>query len=546
MNRRTFLKTMSLVLGDSVFLKSSPAEAAGRKLNIIFFLVDDYDKPETSVYGGNVLTPNLDRLAGEGITFHNAHMTSTVCTPSRYTCLTGRYAGSSYSPVYLEECPPGRQGLPAFNVALEDDNMNVGHVLTQNGYATGFVGKYHVGLELDEHEYPEHGLQYIPKNAPYSDELNRKLFENEKQYRKMVMARGFTWAKNIYPGNMLATWRGHNPEWTVSAALEFIEANRNRPFYLHYATTLLHGPNREWFRSLDKPLVTGEGIIEKRLNVMPKRNTVMERIKKAGLTENEAGYLWMDDSIGMLLEKLDELGIAENTLFLFIADHGSEMKGSLYKNRGTEVPCIMRWPAGMKKGVHCHELIQNTDFVPTWFELAGVRIPDRYKIDGLSISPLFTNPKKPVREYVYGEMGAARSIKTKDWSYISLRYTRDQIDSVRSNDRRIMKKLQGLSGGVSRGRENPNAFNYDQLYNLSKDHLEQNNLAQRPEYKKVLDKMKELLTAELKRFPDRPYGEFVPGGNASPIGSFDDILDKMAKAAKQDVQKPRKSAKRKN
>ncbi|MHC4508563.1 MAG: sulfatase family protein [Planctomycetota bacterium] len=537
---------MSLALGASVFVESSWADAAGRKPNIIFFLVDDYDKPEISVYGGNVLTPNLERLAKEGITFHNAHMTSTVCTPSRYTCLTGRYAGSSYSSVYLEECPPGRQGLPAFNVALEDDNMNVGRVLAQNGYATGFVGKYHVGPRIEENNCAEYGLHYIPKNCEYSDRVNRQFAENERRYRQLIMDKGFTWAKNIYWENTKAPFKGHNPEWTIDAALEFIEKHKDGPFYLHYATTLLHGPNSSWFKSLDKPMVTGEGIIKKPLNVMPQRKTVMQRVEKAGLTENEAGYLWMDDSIGMLLDKLDELGIAENTLVLFIADHGSEMKGSLYKNKGTEVPCIMRWPAGMKKNVRCYELIQNTDFVPTWFELAGVRPPGKYKMDGVSIAPLFANPKKPVREYVYGEMGAARSIKTKDWSYISLRYSRDQIDAVGSNDRRVMKKLQGLSGGISRGRKNPNAFNYDQLYNLAKDPLERNNLVLNPEYGAKLKEMKGLLTAELKRFPGRPYGEFVPGGNASPIGSFDDILDKMTKATKQDAQKPKKPAKRKN
>ena len=199
----------------------------------------------------------------------------------------------------------------------------------------------------------------------------------------------------------------------------------------------------------------------------------------------------------------------------------------------------------MKKNVHCHELIQNTDFVPTWFSLAGVRPPEKYKMDGINIAPLFANPNKSVREYVYGEIGAARSIKTKDWNYISLRYTRNQIDSVRSNERRIMKKLQGLSGGISRGMKNPNAFNYDQLYNLSKDPKEQNNLAQHPECKNVLDKMKKLLRTELKRFPDRPYGEFIPGGNASPIGTFDDILDKMAKAAKQSTKKPKRPTRRK-
>ena len=541
MNRRAFLKTMSLAIGASVFVNSSRAVAASRKPNIIFFLVDDYDKPETSVYGGNVLTPNLDRLAREGITFHNAHMTSTVCTPSRYACLTGRYAGSSYSSVYLKECPLGQQGLPAFNVALEEDNMNVGHILAQNGYATGFVGKYHVGPRIEEDNCAEYGLHYVPKNCEYSDKVNRQFGENEKRFRQLIMDKGFTWAKNIYWENMKAPFKSHNPEWTIDAALEFIEEHKSGPFYLHYSTTLLHGPNSSWFKSLDKPLVTGEGIIKRPLNVMPQRKTVMQRIKKAQLTENEAGYLWMDDSIGVLLDKLDELGIAQNTLFLFIADHGSEMKGSLYKNRGTEVPCIMRWPAGMKKNVQCHELIQNTDFVPTWFERAGARLPEKYKIDGVSIAPLFTNPKEPVREYVYNEMGAARAIKTKDWSYISLRYTRDQIDSVRSNDRRVIRKLQGLSGGISRGRTNPNSLDYDQLYNLAKDPLEQNNLATNPGYVAKLKEMKELLTAELKRFPNRPYGEFVPGGNAAPAGSFDDILKNMRDSLKQDATDKKKT-----
>ena len=102
--------------GLSLALPTTYGADSSSRPNIIVFLVDDYDKPETSPYGGNVLTPNLDRLAREGMLFHNAHVTSTVCTPSRYTFLTGRYAGSSHSNLYLEECPTGHQGLPAFNV----------------------------------------------------------------------------------------------------------------------------------------------------------------------------------------------------------------------------------------------------------------------------------------------------------------------------------------------------------------------------------------------------------------------------------------------
>jgi arylsulfatase A-like enzyme len=550
MKRREFLKTVAITFGSASFAAPSMAAKAPRP-NIIFFLVDDYDKPETSVYGGNVLTPNLDRLAQEGITFHNAHMTSTVCTPSRYTCLTGRYAGSSYSHKYLEECPIGTQGLPAFNVALEDDNMNVGSILAKSGYATGFVGKYHVGPEAEKDTIASLGLHYIQKNCEYSDKVNRQQNENEKKYRQLIMERGFTWAKNIYWTNVKGPFASHNPEWTIDAALEFIDEHKDGPFYLHYSTTLLHGPNGSWFKSLDKPLVTGEGIIDEPLDIMPERKTVMERIKKAGLTENEAGYLWNDDSVGMILDKLDELGIADNTIFLFIADHGSDYKGSLYKYRGTEVPCIMRWSAGMKKGVDCHELVQNTDFVPTWFELAGAKLPKKYLMDGLSIAPLFKDPKREVRDYVYNEMGPARSIKTKDFSYIALRYTTDQIETVRSGSRAI-KKLQGLSGGVSRGREKTSAFSCDQLYNLKTDPLEKNNLAHDPKYKAKLKEMKTLLTAELKRFPNRPFGEFIPGGNAAPMGTYDDVLKKMAEAASQEEPKnqtpppkPREARKRK-
>jgi arylsulfatase A-like enzyme len=528
--RRDFLKTAAFGVGaaGAAGLARPATAAERRKPNIIFFLVDDYDKPETSVYGGKVLTPNLDRLAKGGMTFHNAHMTSTVCTPSRYTCLTGRYAGSSHFPDYLEECPAGSQGLPAFNVGLEDDNMNVGGVLARHGYATGYVGKFHVGTHLDEEDCRAHGLHYIRKDATFTPEVNRRVYENEKVYRRLVMKRGFTWAKNIYWGNMLRQVRGHNPEWTVTAALEFIEANRDRPFYLHYCTTLLHGPNMEWHRSLGKPLITGEGLIEKPLGVMPPRETVMRRIRETGLTEQEAGYLWMDDSLGVLLDKLDELGIAEDTLVLFIADHGSEMKGSLYKQRGTEVPCIMRWPAGMKRNVRCRELVQNTDFVPTWFDMAGVRAPAGYKIDGVSLVPLFSRPDEPVRDHVYGEIGPARTVRTKDWSYMALRYTKDQIAQARAGTRAGTKRLLGLSGGVSRGSRKANSFKCDQLYHLSVDPGETADLSGKAEHGGRLRAMKETLAAELRRFPERPYGEFVPGGNAAPAGSFDDVLAGLA------------------
>jgi arylsulfatase A-like enzyme len=252
----------------------------------------------------------------------------------------------------------------------------------------------------------------------------------------------------------------------------------------------------------------------------------MERIRKAGLTENEAGYLWMDDSLGVLLDKLDELGIADNTLILFTADHGSSNKGSLYKDRGTEVPCIMRWPAGMKKGVRCQELLQNTDFVPTWFDLAGIKPPKNYQVDGVSLKSLFKKPDLPVRPYVYSEMGAARSIKTKRFSYLTLRYTKDQVAGLRAGERKFLREVSGLSGGVSRAiLTKDHALTYDQLYDLQKDPETLDNLAGKKRHAATLESMKSSLKAELSRFPDHPYGEFLPGGNAIPGAGYDEVFD---------------------
>ena len=515
-----------LTLG-SVFGK---IQGLAEKPNVLVFLVDDYDKPETSPYGGKVLTPNLDRLAKEGMICHNAHVTSTVCTPSRYTFLTGRYASSSHSKTFLDECPEDTQALPAFNVGLESDRMNVGRVLADAGYATGFVGKYHVHDTDHSKEGSLFGNLDVPKNIQYSDQLNKRKFKLEKLQRNFVKKNGFTWAKNIYWGNLKSPFKGHNPDWTAQAALEFIEEHKDQPFYLHCCSTLLHGPNGEWFKSmLEKELVTGEGFLKKPINLID-RESVWKRIQKAGLTEAEVGYLWMDDSLGLVLDKLDALGIADNTIVVFASDHGSEKKGSLIKTRGTEIPCLIRWPKGIKPGSVSHGLFQNTDFVPTWFELAGAKPPKEYHLDGKSLVPMFKNPSVSIRKYIYAEQGSARAIKTGSLEYISIRYTGEQIASTQSNRAdRAYKTLLGLSGGISRARHfHPCIFSADQLYDLSKDPDSQKNLANDPSYAKQLKKMKAILTETVKRLGPRPYGEFVPGKGTSDAKSSQRVLDKLA------------------
>jgi arylsulfatase A-like enzyme len=117
------------VLSSILAIAANPILA--KRPNIILILTDDQDKESIGAYGGDVWTPNLDRMAKEGMLFHNGFVTSTVCTPSRYAFLTGRYPSRSSSEVFMEENPEGQQAFPSFNMGLEPDNMNVAAVLSK-------------------------------------------------------------------------------------------------------------------------------------------------------------------------------------------------------------------------------------------------------------------------------------------------------------------------------------------------------------------------------------------------------------------------------
>jgi arylsulfatase A-like enzyme len=531
--RRSFLRTVAAAALVPAAAHSRPR--TDKRPNIIFFLTDDQDKHSIGACGGKSFTPNLDRMAREGMVFHKAFVSSTVCTPSRYSFLTGRYAGRSYSKRYQDECPPGQQGFPSFNMELEDDNMNVGAVLQKSGYATGYVGKFHVGPDIKRpEEYEKLGLRYVPKDAPVNAETTAAFRHNERRYRRFLRSKGFSWAKHIYWGNLQGPFNHHNPEWTVEAALEFIDRHKDEPFYLHYCTTLTHGPDKSWSNSMEHPRVSGEGMLDEIPNVMTERKALLERLKDEGLDpeQGHAGYAQVDDSVGAILKKLDELGIADNTLIVFTSDHGSNMKGSLFSLDGTCVPWIMRWPRAIKAGAKCDELVQNIDLVPTFFDIAGAKVPDRYILDGRSLRPLFGGDKPgDWRDHLYFEMGSARAVCTKDFKYTAVRYTKDQIANIKKARPESLPKLMayiGRAGIGTRGARNAGFFDYNQLYDLRKDPRERQNLAANPAYSETLKRMRGMLKRDLESF-DRPFGEFVPGGDAAPPGQIDERVELVKK-----------------
>jgi len=524
--------TLLLLVASANIVRAAPAIQAKRP-NIILFVVDDMVREEIACYGGKVLTPNLDRLAREGMRLDNGHTVSNVCTPSRYTLFTGRYPGNSYFKPYLNAFPRNRHGSPGFNVGLEEDNMNVGNVLRLSGYVTGHVGKLHVGPDLKRTEdFTRRGLYDASEKTvdPDAPDVIAGWRKNELWYRKWITDRGFSWAKHVYWGNIKHPYGDHNPEWTLEAALEFINDNNDKPFYLHYCTTLMHGGSRGWNDSLEKPLSSGAGKLDRLPQVIPSRDDIRKQVDEAGFEESTYGITWMDATVGAMLDKMDQLGIADNTLFVFVSDHGTKGKWSLYDHDGTNIPFVIRWPRVIRSGSVCTSLVQTTDLVPTFFDVANAVIPKNYRIDGTSIRRMLADPRAEVHGHLYFELGEARAVRTRDWKYLAIRYGSERFTRI---ERASLARLPGAlayAGGernvASQMLQRSHCLESDQLYRLSDDPFEKRNLAHDPKHKDQLDELRRFLTSDLKA-QQRPFGEFVPGEDSVPVARIQPYLDRM-------------------
>jgi len=259
---------------------------------------------------------------------------------------------------------------------------------------------------------------------------------------------------------------------------------------------------------------------------MTPRAELLKTIKERGFDPDShvAGEAWIDDSLGAVMRKLKELGIGDNTLVIFAPDHGRDGKASVFSHGAAQVPMIMRWPKGIPAGQVCDELVQNIDLVPTFFELGEAEKPEPYRIDGQSLTPLFKNgTAEGWRNHLYLEMGAARATVTKDWSYIAVRYTKEQIAAIRKVTPQNLPKAMAYIGRLGigvRGADRPGFFDEDQLYHLRRDPREMENLAYRAEQASRLKEMRRLMQQDLEAV-GRPFGEFIPGGNAAKPGQID-------------------------
>ncbi len=457
-----FVFTLCLFLA-SCKSKEKPAQEEERPPNIVFILADDLGYGDLGCYGQDMFaTPNIDRLAAEGMRFTQHYAGSTVCAPSRSALMTGRHTGHTFIRGNKEVQPEGQY-------PLADSIITMAEMLQAAGYATGAFGKWGLGAPGSEGDPVKQGFdQFFGYNCQRLAHhyYPRHLWDN---LEKVELAENQGQQEGVYA-----------PELIQERTLRFIEDHQDEPFFLFVPNTIPHA-------ELKAPAEYLEEYIGEYPPETPYEGTDEGPNFRQGPYESQehphAAFVAMidllDEQVGEIVGKLEELGLSENTIVFFSSDNGPHMEGGadpdyfdsngplrgykrdLYEG-GIRVPLIARWPGTVPAGSTSDHVSAFWDFMPTFAELAGAEItgPPR---DGLSMVPtLLGRDDQDTHEYLYWEFherGGRVAIRKGPW--------------------------KGVRYQVNEAPDSPL-----ELYNLEADTGEQNNIAdQHPEIVRELDQL---------------------------------------------------------
>ena len=389
-------KALAILSIISAVALPAVARAAERPPNFVFILMDDMGTTDLGCYGSKFYqSPNIDRLASEGMKFTQAYAACPVCSPTRASIMTGKYPAR----VHLTDFIPGRKIMPDqklarpdFNLQLPLEEVTLPEKLKSKGYVSGAFGKWHLG---------------------------KKGFEPEQQgfdvYDAGDAAGGSPGSKEAEKGEYGLT----------ESAMAFIEKNKDRPFFVYLP-----------YYSVHIPLNAKQGLIDK-----------YEKLRRNEEQHTNSVYAAMiesvDAQIGRLMKKIDDLKLRENTVVIFASDNGGlsvkegerspatsnypfrEGKGYLHEG-GIRVPVIIRWPGVVSAGTVSSNVISSVDYFPTLMELAGIPLTPSDVVDGKSIVPLL-KPNAPAKSRDvywhyphYSNQGGAPggAIRDGDWKLI--------------------------------------------------------------------------------------------------------------------------------
>ncbi len=343
--------------------------------NIVLILADDLGWTDLSCYGSDLYeTPHIDRLARDGMKFTQAYSACTVCSPTRAAILTGKYPARLHVTDWIPGLPPENPKLlvPSWTKYLPLEETTIARALRSAGYVTASIGKWHLG-----------GEEYYPEKHGFDINVAGSSAPSPPSY--------------FAPYKIATLPEGPNGEYLTDRlgdeAVRFIEQHKDNPFSLYFPHFAVH-----------TPIQGKEALIQK------------YRAKKhPGLKQTNAIYAAMiesmDDSIGRIRRRLDELKLADHTIVIFASDNGGRVpttsnhplrvgKGSCYEG-GTRVPLVVHWPGVTKPGSVCETPVISMDLYPTILEIAGLQEAARKGVDGANLVPLLRQNGELHREALF-------------------------------------------------------------------------------------------------------------------------------------------------
>lgn len=410
---------------------SDKKEEEQKKPNIVLIIADDLGYSQLGCYGSDYYkTPNIDNLAKTGMRFTNAYSAAAVCSPTRASIVTGKYPARLNITDYI----PGDKNrsnlleVPEWQKFLPLDEVTIGEVLKSEGYKTAWFGKWHLSKS---------------KKPPESEENNP-----EKQ--------GFDESFITYKPNLEApfeVWQtpendGHNVEILTKRSIDFIDRNKENPFFLVISHNTIHDP-----------LMEKESLIEK-----------YSKLEATNKPENHATIAAMietlDKSVGRIIKKINQSKIENNTIIIFYSDNGAlekhskqtpfrKGKGWLYEG-GIHVPLIISHKGVIEANSVNDKLVSSIDFFPTFFDFSSADSDKKLSVDGLSLRPLLLGEKVSLRENLF-------------WNYPHYHSSgMKPAAAIRSGDFKLIEWYEPKLMG------NQNAY---ELYNLVDDPGETNDLS---------------------------------------------------------------------
>ncbi len=389
-SRRTFLKQAGMGAGFfsiSALFNTAFAQNSGRKPNFIVIFCDDLGYGDIGCFGSKLhRTPNIDRMAEEGLKLTSFYSTCGVCTPSRSSLLTGCYPRRvNMHQDHNNLCvlfPVGKKGL-------HPNEKTIAEVLKSQGYATACIGKWHLG---DQKKFlPTRQGFDMYYGIPYSNDMGGR---KNSQRPPLPLLRNEEVIEA--PVNQNTITKRYTEE-----AVKFIKENKEQPFFIYLPHTMPHNPVHasEQFDGKSKNGGYGDCVEE------------------------------IDWSTGQILKTLKEQGLDENTLVLFTSDNGASnrfggsngplrgWKGSTWEG-GMRVPCVVRWPGKIPAGTTSNEMCSIMDLLPTLAHLAYAQTPQDRVIDGENISPIFKNPneaKTPHEAFYFYQIDQLQAVRSGPW-----------------------------------------------------------------------------------------------------------------------------------